>query len=92
MPPERLHRRQEPAEVHVTCNPAACGSRRAGTGRVVIMMCGLPASGKTTTAVRLHAQRDGVLIRSCDIYQELGIVLPEWGQAHGWVHDQGLGI
>lgn len=27
---------------------------------------------------RLHAQLGGVLIRSCDIYQELGIVLPEW--------------
>jgi predicted kinase len=44
----------------------------------VIMTCGLPASGKTTTAMRLHAQLGGVLIRSCDIYQELGISLPEW--------------
>jgi predicted kinase len=44
----------------------------------VVMMCGLPASGKTTTAMRLHAQLGGVLIRSCDIYQELGIVLPDW--------------
>jgi len=44
----------------------------------VVMMCGLPASGKTTTAMRLHADLGGVLIRSCDIYQELGIVLPEW--------------
>jgi predicted kinase len=43
-----------------------------------VMMCGLPASGKTTTAMRLHAQLGGVLIRSCDIYQELGIVLPDW--------------
>jgi predicted kinase len=42
------------------------------------MMCGLPASGKTTTATRLQARRGGVLIRSCDIYQELGIALPAW--------------
>ena len=44
----------------------------------IVMMCGLPASGKTMTAMRLHAQLGGVLIRSCDIYQELGIVLPDW--------------
>lgn len=44
----------------------------------VIMTSGLPASGKTTTAMRLHADLGGVLIRSCDIYQELGIVLSEW--------------
>jgi predicted kinase len=43
-----------------------------------VMMCGLPASGKTTTAMRLHAELGGDLIRSCDIYRELGIVLPEW--------------
>lgn len=42
------------------------------------MTSGLPASGKTTTAIRLHAELGGVLIRSCDIYQELGIVLSEW--------------
>lgn len=41
-------------------------------------MCGLPASGKTTTAERLHAAAGGVLIRSCDVYRELGICLPEW--------------
>jgi len=41
-------------------------------------MCGLPASGKTTTAERLHAHAGGVLIRSCDVYQELGISLPDW--------------
>jgi predicted kinase len=44
----------------------------------VVMMCGLPASGKTTTAGRLHAHAGGVLIRSCDVYAELGIRLPEW--------------
>jgi len=41
-------------------------------------MCGLPASGKTTTAERLHALAGGALIRSCDVYQELGISLPDW--------------
>jgi len=66
-----------------------CHNRdRGGGGRVSIgeafmiqtsvMMCGLPTSGKTTTAMRLHAQLGGVLIRSCDIYRELRIVLPEW--------------
>lgn len=44
----------------------------------LVIMCGLPASGKTTTSVRLCAQLGGVLIRSCDIYQELGIVVSEW--------------
>ena len=38
----------------------------------VVMMCGLPASGKTTTAERLHGYAGGVLIRSCDVYKELG--------------------
>ena len=28
--------------------------------------------------MHLHAQLGGDLIRSCDVYQELGIVLPEW--------------
>src|SRR2546423_4754875 len=42
------------------------------------MMCGLPASGKTTTAARLHATLGGFLIRSCDVYRDLGISLPEW--------------
>ncbi|MBI2563055.1 MAG: ATP-binding protein [candidate division NC10 bacterium] len=51
----------------------------------VIMTCGLPASGKTTTAMRLHAHLGGVLIRSCDVYQELGIVLSEWVErTHGF--------
>jgi len=41
-------------------------------------MCGLPASGKTTTAERIHASAGGVLIRSCDVYRSLGISLPDW--------------
>ncbi len=44
----------------------------------VILMCGLPASGKTTTAGRLHRALGGVLIRSCDVYADLGISLPDW--------------
>jgi len=52
-------------------------SRDAGQAAIV-MLAGLPASGKTTTAMRLHKQLGGVLIRSCDVYQELGIVLPDW--------------
>lgn len=44
----------------------------------VVMMCGLPASGKTTAAGRLHERLGGALIRSCDIYQELGIVVSDW--------------
>lgn len=44
----------------------------------VIVMCGLPVSGKTSTAARLHAAAGGTLIRSCDVYRDLGIVLPEW--------------
>jgi len=43
-----------------------------------MLMSGLPASGKTTTAGRLHAVLGGTLIRSCDVYQRLGIRLPEW--------------
>ena len=46
--------------------------------RSVVMMCGLPASGKTTIASRLHATAGGVLIRSCDVYADLGISLPYW--------------
>jgi predicted kinase len=44
----------------------------------VILMSGLPASGKTTAAMRLHGALGGTLIRSCDVYRELGIVLSEW--------------
>jgi predicted kinase len=43
-----------------------------------VVMCGLPVSGKTTTAARLHAAAGGALIRSCDVFHSLGIVLPEW--------------
>lgn len=49
-----------------------------GSPRVVILMAGLPAAGKTTTAQRLHARLGGALIRSCDVYAELGISLPAW--------------
>jgi predicted kinase len=45
---------------------------------MVILMSGLPASGKTTTAARLHRELGGVLIRSCDVYADLGIDLPAW--------------
>lgn len=44
----------------------------------VVLMCGLPASGKTTTAERIYAAAGGVLIRSCDVYADLGISLPDW--------------
>lgn len=44
----------------------------------VVLMCGLPASGKTTTAERIHASAGGVLIRSCDVFADLGISLPDW--------------
>lgn len=43
-----------------------------------MVMCGLPASGKTTTAGRLHRSLGGLLIRSCDVYADLGISLPAW--------------
>src|SRR5262249_349864 len=57
---------------------AASTPDRFSSASAVIMMSGLPASGKTTAAMRLHAQLGGMLIRSCDVYQELGIVLCEW--------------
>lgn len=46
--------------------------------RNVVLMCGLPAAGKTTTAARLHQFLGGALIRSCDVYAALGIDLPAW--------------
>lgn len=41
-------------------------------------MCGLPAAGKTSTAAALHAHARSLLIRSCDVYRDLGISLPDW--------------
>jgi predicted kinase len=41
-------------------------------------MCGLPGAGKTTIAGRLHAYLGGALIRSCDVFRDLGISLPAW--------------
>jgi adenylylsulfate kinase-like enzyme len=46
--------------------------------RNVVLLAGLPASGKTTTAHRVHHSLGGVLIRSCDVYHMLGISVPEW--------------
>lgn len=52
----------------------------AGRGDLsrVVLMCGLPASGKTTTAEWIHRSIGGALIRSCDVYAALGIDLPAW--------------
>lgn len=44
----------------------------------VVLMCGLPASGKTTTAEAIHHAIGGTLIRSCDVYASLGIDLSAW--------------
>ena len=44
----------------------------------MFVMCGMPAAGKTMTAARIHAFAGGVLIRSCDVFQDLGISVPEW--------------
>jgi predicted kinase len=56
--------------------------------RAVVLMAGLPASGKTTTAERLYTYAGGVLIRSCDVYQALGISLPDWvRRTHGFTRD-----
>jgi predicted kinase len=38
----------------------------------------MPAAGKTTTAARIHAFAGGVLIRSCDVFLDLGIDVPAW--------------
>src|SRR5215470_6213995 len=57
-------------------------------GATVVLMCGLPVSGKTTTAGRLHAMLGGTLIRSCDVYQRLGICLPDWvAKTRGFTED-----
>jgi predicted kinase len=51
-------------------------------------MCGMPAAGKTTTATRIHHVAGGVLIRSCDVFQDLGIDLPAWVErTHGFSRD-----
>jgi predicted kinase len=50
----------------------------SGKSPSVLLMCGLPASGKTTAAERICAYSGGVLIRSCDVYRSLGISLPDW--------------
>lgn len=44
----------------------------------VVLLCGLPAAGKTTSAARLHAYGGGTLIRSCDVFAALGISVPDW--------------
>jgi predicted kinase len=44
----------------------------------VIVMCGMAGAGKTTAAARIHAFAGGVLIRSCDVFLDLGISVPEW--------------
>lgn len=46
--------------------------------RVVVLMSGLPATGKTTLARRLHGWLGGDLIRQCDVYARLGIDLRAW--------------
>ena len=48
----------------------------------------MPASGKATTAARIHAFADGVLIRSCDVFLDLGIDVPAWvARTHGFTRD-----
>jgi predicted kinase len=69
---------------------AADDAERGVTAPQVVLMCGLPASGKTTTAARLHAGLGGTLIRSCDVYQALGISLPYWVQrTQGFTRETG---
>ena len=70
------------------CDGSATFGPKRRRRALVVLMCGLPAAGKTTTAERLHAGLGGVLIRSCDVYQELGISLPDWVQrTRGFTHD-----
>lgn len=48
------------------------------------------ASGKTTTAQRLHARLGGVLIRQCNVYERLGIDLRAWARrTAGFTRDVG---
>lgn len=57
---------------------------------ILLVMCGLPASGKTTAAERIHAAAGGALIRSCDVYRALGIDLPAWvRRTRGFTRDVG---
>lgn len=46
----------------------------------VVLLSGLPASGKTTAAHRLHTVLGGALVRSCDVFQSLGIDLRAWAR------------
>jgi len=51
-------------------------------------MCGMPTSGKTTTAARIHAAAGGVLVRSCDVFVDLGIDVPAWvARTHGFTRE-----
>jgi predicted kinase len=51
----------------------------------MLVMCGMPTSGKTTTAARIHAAGGGVLVRSCDVFADLGINVAEWvARTHGF--------
>src|SRR5262245_66366177 len=51
-------------------------------------MCGMPGAGKTRAAARLHAVGGGVLIRSCDVFRDLGIDVPAWVvRTRGFTHD-----
>ncbi len=60
-------------------SPPIARGTPADPGRsLVVVLAGLPASGKTTVAGRLHRRLGGVLIRSCDVYTALGIDLPGW--------------
>jgi predicted kinase len=55
---------------------------------LVLVMCGMAAAGKTTTAARIHAFAEGVLIRSCDVFLALGISVPDWvARTHGFTRD-----
>ncbi len=56
----------------------------------VLLMSGLPATGKTTMAERIRARLGGVLIRQCDVYARLGIDLRAWvRRTDGFTRDVG---